>query len=138
MQITITCIWISELLSDNENRKMCSKAMSRTEMKWWAATATNNEWTITWVMIYINKLSIQYSVRYWIIPIYVYLTIIERKEQLYEEYLKMRHLFFKTKNNEKSDWNIHMTIFLKNGKKHLMMIIILLIIRLLSWISESI
>ena len=24
---------------------MCSKAMPRTEMKWWAATATMNEWT---------------------------------------------------------------------------------------------
>ena len=29
-----------------------------------------NEWTITWVIIQINKLSIQYSVRYRIIPIY--------------------------------------------------------------------
>ena len=23
---------------------MCSKAMSRTDMKWWTATATINEW----------------------------------------------------------------------------------------------
>ena len=40
-----------------------------------------NEWTITWVIIQINKLSIQYSVRYRIIPIYVILTTLERKEQ---------------------------------------------------------
>ena len=39
------------------------------KMKWWAATATINERTITWVIIQINILSIQYSVRYRIIPI---------------------------------------------------------------------
>ena len=43
-----------------------------------------NEWTITWVIIHINKLSIQYSVRLRIIPIYVLLTIFERNEQKYE------------------------------------------------------
>ena len=40
-----------------------------------------NEWTITWVIIQINKLSIQYSARYRIIRIYVILTTLERKEQ---------------------------------------------------------
>ena len=69
------------IVIDNENKNMCSKAMYGTDMKWWAATATINKLTITWVIIQINKLSIQYSVRYRIIPIYVYLTIFERKEQ---------------------------------------------------------
>ena len=74
-----------KIVIDNENINMCSKAMSGTDMKWWAATATMNERTITWVIIIqINKLSIQYSVRYRIIPIYVLLTIFERKDQQYQ------------------------------------------------------
>ena len=79
------CKWLSKSLCDNENKNMCSKAMFGRNMKWWAATATINKLTITWVIIQINKLSIQYSVRYRIIPIYVILTINEKKEQLYEE-----------------------------------------------------
>ena len=67
---------------------MCSKAKSRTEVKWNDEQQQQqllNEWTITWVIIQIIKLSIQYSIRYRIIPIYEYLTINEKKEQLYEE-----------------------------------------------------
>ena len=61
------------IVIDNENKYMCSKAMSRTEVKWNDEQQQQqllNERTIAWVIIQINKLSIQYSVRYWIIPIY--------------------------------------------------------------------
>ena len=39
------CKWLSKSLIDNKNKNMCSKAMSGRDMKWWAATATKNEWT---------------------------------------------------------------------------------------------
>ena len=50
------CKWTSKSLCDNENKNMCSQAMFGTDMKWWAATATINKLTITWVIIQINKL----------------------------------------------------------------------------------